>query len=119
MRSSLRRGECKERDAAYLLDILDAAELAVGYTDDLSFEEFSSNGQCQDAVPRRLEIIGEAARRLAQETRDAHPSLPWQQMIRMRNLLIHQYDDVDTQILWETVRGDLPPLITYLRSIIV
>lgn len=69
-------------------------------------------------MARRLEIIGEAARRTSVDFRAAHPDLPWQSMIQMRNVMIHQYDDVDPTIVWDTVREDLPPLIAQLEKVL-
>ena len=67
---------------------------------------------------RRLEIIGEAARRISKETQAAYSDLPWSDMVGMRNIMIHEYDDVDLVIVWETVNNDLPPLIDALEKIL-
>jgi uncharacterized protein with HEPN domain len=106
------------RDDAYLVDILDAAKLALAYVSDKTKAEFDRDIQCQDAVIRRLEIIGEAARRVTEQTRAKFPLLPWNAMMNMRNVLIHEYDDVDLPIVWDTVRNDLPPLIAELKKIV-
>ena len=81
-------------------------------------EDFLKDSQCQDAVIRRLEIIGEAARRISPETRARLPQLPWEAMIGMRNILIHEYDDVDLMIVWDTVQKDLPRLVANLENVI-
>jgi len=107
-----------QRDKEYLLDILEAAKLAIDYIGDKTMEEFFDDLQCQDAVIRRLEIIGEAARRISEETRAAYPDLPWNDMVGMRNVMIHEYDDVDLAIVWETVHNDLLPLINALEKIL-
>lgn len=107
-----------QRDREYLLDILEAAKLAIDYIGDKTREEFFEDFQCQDAVIRRLEIIGEAARRISEETRASYPDLPWSDMVGMRNIMIHEYDDVDMVIVWETVHNDLPPLIDALEKIL-
>lgn len=65
----------------------------------------------QDAVVRRLEILREAARRVSETTRDAHPEVPWRLLIGMRNVLINDYPDVNYAIVWDTVQKDLPQLI--------
>ena len=105
------------RDKEYLLDILEAARLAIAYTGGKSREEFLRDIQCQDAVIRRLEIIGEAACRVSEQTRANYSHLPWIEMIGMRNVLIHEYDDVDLIIIWYAVHIDLPPLIVALEEI--
>lgn len=106
------------RDPQYLLDIVEAAKLAVRYVAGKTQEEFLHETLCQDAVIRRLEIIGEAARRLSPEARTSLPELTWNAMIGMRNLLIHEYDDVDLSIVWDTVRIDLPALINAIEPLV-
>lgn len=106
------------RDDAYLLDILIAARRARRFLEDLTWEEFVDSELHQDAVMRPLAIIGEAARQVSQETRDAHPELPWPQMVGMRNRLIHEYFRVDLATVWETVKNDLPPLIAALERLV-
>jgi uncharacterized protein with HEPN domain len=92
------------RDDTYLVDILESAKIAVDYTFDKTWDEFYEDIQCQDAVVRRIEIIGEAARRVSQETRDKYPQIPWREMTSMRNLVIHEYDVVDINQVWDTVK---------------
>lgn len=94
------------RDLEHVQDMLDAALLAQSYLRDSSLESFRHDTMCQDAVIRRIELIGEAARRVSERMRSAHPEVPWAAMIAMRNLMIHDYDDVDMDIVWDTVRQD-------------
>jgi len=107
-----------QRDREYLVDILEAARLAMAYTQGKTQEEFLRDIQCQDAVVRRLEIIGEAARRVSDDTRELHAHLPWHKMIGMRNAMIHEYDDIDMPLVWETVKTSLPELVRLLEKII-
>ena len=107
-----------DRDKVYLLDILEAAKLALSYLDKESIESFCDNIQCQDAVIRRLEIIGEAAKRISESTRTSLPDLPWREMIGMRNFMIHEYDNVDLKTVYNTVKNDLPPLIESLEKLL-
>ena len=106
-----------QRDKAYLLDILEAAKLALSYVENKSKKDFLADIQCQDAVIRRLEIIGEAAGRITEETRNDLSNLPWSEMIGMRNIMIHDYDGVDIEIVWETVQNDLPRLIPVIKNV--
>src|SRR5205814_5501090 len=106
------------RDPQYLLDILEAAKLALTYIAGKTKEEFLEDTLCQDAIIRRLEIIGEAARRISQETRTILPGLTWNAMIGMRNIMIHEYDDVDLHIVWDTVQKDLPLLLTVIEPLV-
>lgn len=105
-----------KRDLSYFFDIAEAARLAVSYVEQTTREEFLSDTKSQDSVIRRLEIIGEAARRISEENRKAYPNLPWREMIGMRNFLIHDYDDVDIHIVWETVKKDLPDLLDKMKN---
>jgi uncharacterized protein with HEPN domain len=107
-----------QRDEAYLLDILIAARRATGFLEGMTWEAFEQSELHQNAVMRPLEIIGEAARRLSQETRDAHPAIPWDQMIGMRNRLIHEYFRVNVMTVWETVQNDLPRLIALIEPLV-
>ena len=79
-----------QRDEALLLDILIAARRAIRFLDGMTWEAFQRSELHQNAVMRPLEIIGEAARRVSQDTRDAYPDIPWDQMVGMRNRLIHE-----------------------------
>lgn len=105
------------RDDAYLLDILDAARLALQYVSGTTPQDFLADVKSQDAVIRRFIVIGEAARRISPEVRDRHPQLPWSEMVSMRNLVVHEYDDIDLPILWDTATRDLPKLIALLEEI--
>jgi len=107
-----------QRDKEYMIDIVESAKLAIAYLGEKSREDFFLDSQCQDAVVRRIEIIGEAARRISDETRSEYTELPWSDMIGMRNLMIHEYDDIDIAIVWETVKNDLPLLIDSLEKIL-
>lgn len=107
-----------DRDLTYVLDILEAARLAISYVGDQSEAEFLADIQCQDSVIRRLEIVGEASRRVSEEFRSAHPELPWGDMIGMRNILIHEYDDVDLHIVWKTVVSELPGILAAMERLL-
>jgi uncharacterized protein with HEPN domain len=106
------------RDEAYLLDILLAARRACQFLEGLTWEEFLQSELHQNAVMRPLGIIGEAASRVSQETKDEYPEIPWHQMIGMRNRLVHEYFRVDLAAVWETVRTDLPPLIELIEPLV-
>jgi uncharacterized protein with HEPN domain len=105
------------RDHVYLLDILEAAKLALSYVKGMTREAFLADTQCQDSVVRRIEIIGEASRRISGQMKALHPSVPWKEMISMRNLMIHDYDDVDMEIVWDTVQQDLPSLVALIEPL--
>lgn len=104
------------KDDAYLADILDAAKAIQRFTAGVSLEQFKANEEKYEAVNRKFEIIGEAARRLSPSARQNFPEIPWKLVTAMRNILVHDYDDVDLDIVWETVQRDVPPLISRLQA---
>jgi len=106
------------RDDAYLYDILESSRAALEYTRGKTWDEFSRNPLLQDAVVRRLEIIGEASGRISSATQKEHPHLPWQAMKGTRNKIIHEYDSIELDIIWEIIQQDLPYLVTELEKII-
>jgi len=106
------------RDKEYLTDILESCKLIVSHTSNIAKDEFLDDVKCQDAVIRRFEIIGEAARRISDEMKSKYPEIPWFEMTGMRNAMIHEYDDVDMVIVWETVKSDIPALVTTIEKII-
>jgi uncharacterized protein with HEPN domain len=105
-------------DSVYLHHIIDAFMQIEYYIDGVSHEEFLSNKLLQDGVIRQLEVMGEAARNLSDDLRNEYPQVPWRQMIGLRNRMIHAYFNVNLQIIWEIVRGDLPDLKRETESIL-
>jgi uncharacterized protein with HEPN domain len=105
-----------KNDGAYLLDVLESAKSIRAYLVRVSVEDFKANTEKQDAVNRRIEIIGEATRHLSPQARAQFPEIPWKLISSMRNILIHDYDDVDVQIVWDTTQKDIPPLIVALED---
>lgn len=106
------------RDEAYLLDMLNAAKMALEYVKGKSIGQFISDTQCQDAVIRRLEVLGEAANRVSEEFKKSNASIPWRSMVSMRNVVIHEYDGVDLNIIRNTVIHKLPELVAELEKIL-
>lgn len=84
----------------------------------VTHEAFLADMLRQDAVMRRIEVIGEASTRLSNEFRNAHPEVEWRDIRDMRNFLIHVYDQVDYDKVWDTVQQDLTPLLTFVERII-
>ena len=104
-----------QRDLQFLLDMLQSAELIMSYTAQCSKDEFVENVQLQDSVIRRLLVIAEAARRVSETTRQTLPNISWQEINGMRNRLVHEYDDINLNILWDTVQTEIPTLIEELK----
>ena len=78
---------------------------------------FYEDMQCQDAVLRRIEIIGEAARHISPQFPKGYPQIPWRDLAVLRNLVIHQYDAVDINQVWDTVQNRLPLLVEEISKI--
>ncbi len=94
----------------YLHDILDHAQKAERFTAGVDFDAFYANEEKTLAVIRALEVIGEAARYLPESMQQRYAEVPWKNIIGMRDILIHHYFGVDLEVVWDTVRRDLPPL---------
>ena len=102
----------------YLHDIQDAAKPCVRFTHGMSYDAFISDEVIQSAVVRQLEIIGEASKQIPAHFRASHLYVPWSDMRDMRNRLIHAYFGIDYDIVWETVRDDLPALLPILDRLL-
>lgn len=102
----------------YLQDIWDSLLAIENYLKGLSITEFQKNQQVQDAVVRRLEIMGEAAKNVDENFRNLHPDIPWKKIAGLRDILIHEYFGVNIDRVWEVVRKDFPPLKANLLKII-
>ena len=108
----------KRNDSVYLQHILDAIEQIEIYTSSKSYDEFLRERLIQDGVVRQLEIIGEASRKLSSEFREQQPEIPWQQIIGLRNRVIHAYFEINLTIIWEVIQNDLPSLKKKLTKLI-
>jgi uncharacterized protein with HEPN domain len=100
---------------ALLRDLLDSARAIRRYLSGVSREVFMADIEKQDAVLRRFEIIGEAASRLSPETQALFPGLPFRAMRGMRNIIVHDYGEVDLDQVWQTATTDLDPLIARIE----
>lgn len=102
----------------FLEDILEACELLHEYTEGLDFTEFSRDREKQDAVARRLEIIGEAVKRLPESLRGDHPDVPWRDIAGARDVVVHEYFQLDLELVWEMLRSDVPQLARRVSEIL-
>ena len=94
-------------DKARLNHMLDAIIAIEDYTEGISFEEFSSSSEKTFATVKQLEIIGEAANRISEETRDMQSNIEWAKIIALRNILVHEYFVIDHSIIWDIVEDEL------------
>jgi uncharacterized protein with HEPN domain len=101
-----------------IIDILQAIEEILKLTEGMTAAQFSQDTRTVKAVLYNFAVIGEAARHVPIEVREAWPALPWREMSDMRNVVIHEYFGVDPEILWETIRQELTPLIPKLKEML-
>jgi uncharacterized protein with HEPN domain len=107
-----------QRDDSILVKhIIEAAEKSIDFLSSYTRDELGADEKLSLSIIRLLEIVGEAANQVSERYREAHPDIPWRNMVSLRNRLIHGYFDVDLDIVWDTVKSDLPPLVEKLRKI--
>ena len=107
-----------ERDAAYLWDIMEAAQHIIDFVSELRFFDYERNRMVQAAVEREIEIIGEAARRLSNEFRVEHDSIPWRGMIAQRNVLAHEYGEIRQERIWAVAKDRIPELLEAIKPLL-
>ena len=96
------------RDDASLLDIYNAGQDILSYAQDLSPEVLEADQMRLSAILYQIVVIGEATKRLSTEFREQHPEIPWKSMAGMRDILAHQYDKLDLNLLQKTIRVSIP-----------
>ena len=101
-----------------LLQMQDYAQRALTATRSRTVEDLSSDDVFRLAIERALEVVGEAANRLPAELRAKYPDVEWRKIIGMRNVLIHGYDIVQREVLWDTVRESVPKLLDQVNQIL-
>ena len=109
---------CNVKEQAFLKDIGEAIRRIQAYTKDLEYKAFLDDTKTQDAVMRNLEIIGEATKQLSESVRQQAPHIPWRNIARMRDKLIHHYFGVNLDIVWQVIQDDLAELLAAIRSIL-
>lgn len=102
----------------YLEDILQSVNNIRSYAGDLSFEELIRDKMRVDAIVRNFEIIGEAARKIPEEIREAYPSVEWRKISDFRNVLAHEYFQVDFDIMCDIIENKLPEIIRQVSDIL-
>lgn len=105
-------------DAALLRDLVRAAKAALRFASGLDHAGFLASELHQEAISRVVGVVGESAWRMSREFKAAHPDIPWQDMAGMRHRIVHDYPDVDPDIVWRVVTHELPRLLTKFESLI-
>ena len=97
-------------DLAYIEHIHNSIRKINEFSQGLSFKHFRTNELVQDAIIRNIEIIGEASKKISQETKQIYYKIPWREISGMRDKLIHDYLGVDVVVVWKTIKEDIPAL---------
>lgn len=106
-----------QRDPITLLDILRAARLIVEFRGERAETDFRADSQLQAAILYEITVLGEATKRLSPQFRATHPEIPWTEVARMRDKVIHHYDEVALDVVWKVVTVDVPALIGALEPL--
>jgi len=105
-------------DLSLLWDMLDAARKVQEFVAGKTFHDYSRDEVLQAAVERKIEIIGEAARRVSEGFQQAHPEIPWRGIVAQRHFLAHEYGEVRQEKLWRVVTVRIPELIAMLSPLL-
>ena len=106
------------KDTAYLWDMLDAATAVQEFVASRSFSDYIADRMLRGAVERHLEIIGEAANRVSRSFRARHPEIPWQRIVAQRNVLTHEYGEIEHALVWRVATLRIPELIQQLQKLL-
>jgi len=105
-------------DAGYLLDMLEHARGVMRAVQARSFAEHLADEDLRLSIERRIEISGEAAKRVSTGFQEGHPEIPWRKIVAQRNVLAHEYGEVQAEIIWRVATGSIPELIAALEPLI-
>lgn len=105
-------------DKARLMHILDAITEIENYSSNVDFEIFLNNSMMRFACIKQMEIIGEASNHLTQEIKDKFSTIAWAQIVGMRNVFVHEYFGVDSNLVWEIIKNDIPELKANIKEMV-
>ncbi|MDH4201440.1 MAG: DUF86 domain-containing protein [Phycisphaerae bacterium] len=108
----------EQRDAAYLWDILQAAQEITHFVENMIFYEFENNKMARYAVERQLLVIGEAANHISESFKTEHSHIPWKSIIAQRNILAHEYGEILVERIWVVATEKIPELISDIAPLV-
>lgn len=97
-------------DEQRLIHILEAIHEIATYTETIDLNEFKNNSLIRFATIKQIEIISEASKNLTEETKNKYPEIEWRQISGLRNILIHEYFGIDSDLIWQIIKTDIPDL---------
>jgi uncharacterized protein with HEPN domain len=106
------------RDDAFLLDIYNAGERVLRYAQGLSRSELESDDMRVSAILYQVLIVGEATKRLSREFKSQYPDIPWERAAGIRDIIAHQYDRIDFDILWVVIQQSIPELLAMIEPLL-
>ncbi|NJN87914.1 MAG: DUF86 domain-containing protein [Leptolyngbyaceae cyanobacterium SL_7_1] len=106
------------RDNASLLDIVRAGQLILQFAQGLDREQLDSDLRTQSAILYQIAIMGEATKRLSREFREQNPEVPWDNIAGMRDVVAHQCDRIDLDIVWQVIQRNVPNLLSILITLL-
>ena len=108
----------KNRDLESLIDIVFYGRQALSFVDNFTQDEFEIDNKTQAAVMYAIAIMGEATKRLSQEFRSQHSLIPWQEIAGIRDRLVHDYKNIDFDILWQVFSVEIPSVLVSLEPLL-
>lgn len=108
----------EEKDSAYLWDMLQAAKEIESMLEDYDLSAFLADRVMVRAIERCVEILAESARRVSTTYREGHTEIPWREVIGQRNILPHEYGQIDHELLYKTATEDIPDLISVIQNLL-
>lgn len=106
------------RDDVTLLQIAEACQLIILFRQDVTEQTLESDRKTQSAILHQIMVIGEAVKRLSTELRRQNPTIPWSAIAGMRDRLIHAYDLVDLEEVWNVASDDIPDLLAKIEPLL-
>ncbi|MCT7980764.1 HepT-like ribonuclease domain-containing protein [Laspinema olomoucense] len=107
------------QDLESLIDIENAAKRILRYASGIEPPELITNDEKVSAILYQITIIGEATKRLSMEFRQHHPEIPWRNLAGMRDVIVHEYDQVDLDIVWDVIHREIPKLLVQLEPLVI
>lgn len=107
------------RDLESIIDIEKAAQRILRFASGIEKTDLIANEEKLSAILYQITIIGEATKRLSMQFREQHPEIPWRSLAGMRDVIVHEYDQVDLDIVWDVIEREIPQLLVQLEPLVI